>query len=172
MWSKQNRRGHIGRRLTEDKGARLVRYSKGSNQVCNRFFWHTPGADLWRLKLGSLCQMLQLTPDNYTDRMQDWYRPKWILKMGPIVESIKLREYPSFKALKLDYPEIREIPLEWLANPDFDLDTGPWPNPYREQARNTLFRPGWMRWTFATGESKESPFGGDSGRRRPLLQNN
>ena len=56
---------HIGQRLPEDKGARLVRYSQGTNRVSTRFFWHTPGADMWRAKLGTFCRMLNLNSDNY-----------------------------------------------------------------------------------------------------------
>lgn len=64
---------HIGQRLPEDKGVRLVRYSKGTNRFGTAFFWHTPGADLWRWKLGALCQSLGLTPENYTDKLPEWY---------------------------------------------------------------------------------------------------
>ena len=134
---------HIGKRLPEDKGARLVRYSRGTNRVSTRFFWHTPGADLWRLKLGALCRMLNLNSDNYTESFQAWYGKNWIQTLGPIVESIKLRAYPNFRAMQLDYPEIQIPPPELWANPDFDPFTGPWENQHPEQARETLFA-AWM----------------------------
>jgi hypothetical protein len=40
--------------------------------VSTRFFWQTPGADLWRLKLGALCRILALNSDNYTESFQSW----------------------------------------------------------------------------------------------------
>ena len=134
---------HIGNRLPEDKGARLVRYSKGTNRVSTNFFWNTPGASLWRLKLGTLCRMLNLNSDNYTEKLQDWYGKNWIQTLGPIVESIKLREYSNFRAMQLDYPEIVVTPMECLANPDFNSETGPWINPYPKQAHETLHA-AWM----------------------------
>jgi len=36
--------------------ARLVRYSKASSRVGTRFAWGSPGAWMWRSKLGAFCQ--------------------------------------------------------------------------------------------------------------------
>jgi hypothetical protein len=134
---------HIGNRLPEDKGARLVRYSRGTNRVSTRFFWHTPGADLWRLKLGALCRILALASDNYSESFQSWYGKRWIQTLGPIVESIKLRVYPNFRAMQMDYPELLNPPPQLMAKPDFDPLTNPWENIHPEQARETLYA-AWM----------------------------
>ena len=134
---------HIGDRLPEDKGARLVRYSRGTNRVSTRFFWHTPGADLWRMKLGALCRMLNLTSDNYAEMFQAWYGKTWIQIIGPLAESIRLHAYPSFRAMQLDYPEMVNPPPELMAKPDFDPLTGPWENPHPKDAQATLFA-AWM----------------------------
>lgn len=81
---------HIGQRLPEDKGARLVRYSKGANRVGTRFSWVSPGAVLWRSKLGAICRMLRLNPENYNEMLQEWFGRNWICYLGPVIESVKL----------------------------------------------------------------------------------
>ena len=86
---------HIGHRLPEDKGARLVRYSKGTNRVSTRFFWHTPGADLWRAKLGTFCRMLNLNSDNYQTFLKEWFGRNWVYHLSPLIQSIKLPEFYS-----------------------------------------------------------------------------
>jgi hypothetical protein len=87
---------HIGQRLPEDKGARLVRYSKGTNRVSTRFFWHTPGADMWRAKLGAFCRMLNLNSDNYQTFLKEWFGRNWVYHLRPLIQSIKLPEfYPA-----------------------------------------------------------------------------
>lgn len=40
--------------------------------------------------------------------------------MGPIVDSIKLRADPNFRAMQIDYAAMQNLPPELLANPDFD----------------------------------------------------
>jgi hypothetical protein len=134
---------HIGNRLPADKGARLVRYSRGTNRVSTRFFWHTPGADLWRLKLGALCRVLNLNSDNYAENLQDWFGNNWIQTLGPLVQSIRLRAYPNFRAMQMDYPEIKTPPPELWNKPDFDPFTGPWENQQSAQAHETLHA-AWM----------------------------
>lgn len=42
---------HMMERLQEDKGARLVSYSKGARHMNTKFSWFTPGAFLWRAKV-------------------------------------------------------------------------------------------------------------------------
>ncbi len=81
---------HIIHRLPEDKGARLVRYSKGTNRVSNRFFWCTPGADMWRAKLGTFCRSLNLNSDNYQESLKDWFGKNWVYQLRPLIVAIKL----------------------------------------------------------------------------------
>ena len=95
------------------------------------------------VKARALCRTLALNSDNYTESFQKWYGKRWIQTLGPIVESIKLRVYPSFLAMQMDYPEMQNPPLELVAKPDFDPLTGSWENIYTEHARETLYA-AWM----------------------------
>lgn len=68
---------HIGQRLPEDKGARLVRYSKRAGRVGTRFSWLSSGATMLRCKLGAFCQMLNLNPDNHKIFLKEWFGRNW-----------------------------------------------------------------------------------------------
>jgi hypothetical protein len=50
---------HIESRNPEDKGVRLVRYSKGSRAGTTRFQFQTPGSQEWRRKLATFAQIVQ-----------------------------------------------------------------------------------------------------------------
>ena len=84
---------HIGNRLPEDKGARLVRYSKGANRVGTRFSWVSSGAYMWRAKLGTFCRMLGLNSDNYKEFLKEWFGKNWVYHLRPLILSIKLPEF-------------------------------------------------------------------------------
>jgi hypothetical protein len=84
---------HIGQRLPEDKGARLVRYSKGTNKVGIRFSWTSAGAYLWRSKLGTFCRMLNLNSDNYKIFLKEWFGKNWVYHLRPLIDFIKLAEF-------------------------------------------------------------------------------
>jgi hypothetical protein len=84
---------HIGQRLPEDKGARLVRYSRGTNRAGTRFSWTSPGAYMWRSKLGTFCRMLGLTSDNYKELLKEWFGRNWVYNLGSLIQSIKLPEF-------------------------------------------------------------------------------
>jgi hypothetical protein len=43
---------HIGERRSDDKGARLVRYTVGARQVTSNFAWVSEGAKIWRRRVG------------------------------------------------------------------------------------------------------------------------
>jgi hypothetical protein len=92
---------HIGQRLPEDKGARLVRYSRGTNRAGTRFSWVSSGAMMWRAKLGAFCGMLHLNSDNYQEFLKEWFGRNWVYVLGPLIGSIKLPEfYPEEEASK------------------------------------------------------------------------
>jgi len=103
---------HIGQRLPEDKGVRLVRYSKGAAQWGCRFAWLTPGADLWRWKFGALASALGFNQDNATTKFKEWFGDNWIFVLRPIVESIRFEEYPTAKHAARDFPEA--VPVELM----------------------------------------------------------
>jgi hypothetical protein len=84
---------HIGQRLPEDKGARLVRYSKGTNRIGIRFSWASPGAYMWRSKLGTFCRMMNLNPDNYKIFLKEWFGKNWVYHLRPLILAIKLPEF-------------------------------------------------------------------------------
>jgi hypothetical protein len=84
---------HIGQRLPEDKGARLVRYSKGTNRVGTRFSWVSQGAYMWRSKLGAFCRSLHLNSDNYQTFLKEWFGKHWVYHLRPLINSIKLPEF-------------------------------------------------------------------------------
>lgn len=84
---------HVGQRLPEDKGARLVRYSKGTNRVSTGFAWNSPGAAMWRAKLGVFCRMLGLNSDNYQTFLKEWFGRNWVYHLRPLILSIKLPEF-------------------------------------------------------------------------------
>ncbi len=81
---------HIGQRLPEDKGVKLVRYSQGTNRVGTRFSWASPGARKWRAKLGAFCLILNYTPDNYQERLKVDFGKRWAHRLRPLIESIQL----------------------------------------------------------------------------------
>jgi hypothetical protein len=87
---------HIGQRLPEDKGARLVRYSKGASRAGTRFSWvMSPGARMWRAKLGAFCRMLGLNSDNYKEFLNEWFGRNWVYHLGSLIYAIKLPEFYS-----------------------------------------------------------------------------
>ncbi|MBU6400727.1 MAG: hypothetical protein KGS61_10435, partial [Verrucomicrobia bacterium] len=129
---------HIEHRLPEDKGARLVRYSRGTNRARAQFSWCTPGAALWRTKLGLLCRALGLTSDNYTEQLREWYGPRWCHTLAPMVDSIKPLVYPSFWTLQKDFLKLEPPPKELWDDPDCNPNTGGWMNPDPDQARQSL----------------------------------
>jgi hypothetical protein len=49
---------HMMRRKDEDKGARLVSYSKGSSVMNTKFSWVTEGAAIWRTKVKSFAYFI------------------------------------------------------------------------------------------------------------------
>lgn len=49
---------HIEARKDEDKGARLVAYSKGARVAVTRFSWVSPGAATWRRKVRTFAWMM------------------------------------------------------------------------------------------------------------------
>lgn len=99
---------HIGQRLPEDKGARLVRYSRGTNRASTRFAWNTLGAYMWRAKLGTFCRMLALNSDNYQQFLKEWFGRNWVYRLGPLIDSIKLPEFDPVEECSLS------VRVAWL----------------------------------------------------------
>lgn len=63
---------NIESRLPEDKGARLVRYSKGSKAGNNRFMFHSEGSSEWRRKVAIFVEILKHRyPDETIEELTD-----------------------------------------------------------------------------------------------------
>lgn len=71
---------HIGQRIAEDKGVRLVSYSKGARAATTRFAWASPGAAEWRRKVASFVGAsfeLGLIAEPSFRGMRDTYGARW-----------------------------------------------------------------------------------------------
>jgi hypothetical protein len=83
---------HIGNRETADKGARLVRYSRGTNHFSSRFSWNTPNAKLWRRKLQLFAERFGFTSENYSEGFRQQFGDRWLFHLNPLVQSIELSQ--------------------------------------------------------------------------------
>ena len=71
---------HIGQRVAEDKGVRLVSYSRGARAATTRFAWASPGAAEWRRKVASFVGAsfeLGLIAEPSFRGMRDAYGARW-----------------------------------------------------------------------------------------------
>jgi len=72
---------HMDNRKWEDKGARLVRYSRGSKAGTNAFMFVSPGSADWRRKLATYAAIVQArNPDVKVETMSDLTAllgPRW-----------------------------------------------------------------------------------------------
>jgi hypothetical protein len=70
----------------EDKGARLVRYSRGARKWSCRFASLGPGATVWRRKLAAFCRVSGL---NWS-QLRETFGPRWAWHLAPILDCILL----------------------------------------------------------------------------------
>lgn len=99
---------HIHQRNAEDKGARLVAYSKNVASSSTRFAYRSVGSHLGRLKLASLAEALGYTQDNYAEAFRRDYGAKWMYWLGPYIKGISLAVYPTIFHLIKDEPQWRD----------------------------------------------------------------
>jgi hypothetical protein len=106
---------HLGCRLEEDKGVRLVTYSKQfARKVSPRFDWLSPGADLWRLKLAHFAKAQGFTDANYRVRMIERFGSKWAYRLKDVISRLILPSYPSIRHWAKEFPEdIERCPEFW-----------------------------------------------------------
>ena len=73
---------HIEARQTDNKGVRLVRYSKGARAGTTRFQFQSPGSQEWRRKLSTFAQIVQAQhPDEKVSELKDLTRvlgKRWV----------------------------------------------------------------------------------------------
>jgi hypothetical protein len=77
---------HLQKRKPEDKGARLVRYSKGARRWSCRFASLGPGATVWRRKLATFCRISGLS----WNQLAEIFGPRWAWHLAPILDCILL----------------------------------------------------------------------------------
>jgi hypothetical protein len=89
---------HIGARKTEDKGVRMVNYSRGWIKNSCRIAWNTPNAKEWRFKLETFAARHGCT-ELY--QLEEFLCPGWAYKYQqeifntPVHEELKPIEYRS-----------------------------------------------------------------------------
>ena len=77
---------HLQKRKPEDKGARLVRYSKGARRWSCRFASLGAGATVWRRKLATFCRVSGLN----WNQLREIFGPRWAWHLAPILDCILL----------------------------------------------------------------------------------
>lgn len=99
---------HIECRPEEDKGARLVEYTKGARSWSTRFGFNTVGGRLWREKCAELAKAIKLGEADFSKRLGR----RWCFKAEKIIRRIKLPEYWSEEAGLLDVAQwsLRDFP--------------------------------------------------------------
>ena len=129
---------HINKRRLDDKGARLLAYSKGVAASSSRFSFQSPGSDVSRKKLMHLATGLGFTAENYPAKFQMHFGKKWMYHLGPIIKTITLPVYETVLHLAKDFPDM-DIPDEykWTCR-EFSRDD--FPRLHRESLRNALHR--------------------------------
>lgn len=83
---------HVTERLPEDKGARLVRYSRGARVGTTRFQFNSPGASEWRRKVATFAEIVQTNnPHEVIADISDLSRfigPRWAYHYGDFIRSL------------------------------------------------------------------------------------
>lgn len=90
-------------RRPEDKGMRLVRYTRGTNYCRATFSWFTPGGRLWRWQVGRFAQK-HGCPD--LDALADKFGSRWAYKLSE--EIMGQPDEPKNPALLKVWRETRE----------------------------------------------------------------
>ena len=103
---------HITQRKAEDKGARLVGYSKGVPSSSSKFAFDSVRGQLHRRKLAILAGALGFTESHYSEQFRRDYGRSWMYWLGPHIKRIVLPVYPTFAHLCADFEEWRDHPDE------------------------------------------------------------
>jgi hypothetical protein len=80
------------------KGARWVRYSKGWRSALSQFAWASPGGWCHRKKLALFSESAKL---EYSE-LAEAFGAKWAFKLGDILKSIAILEYPDMRHVLAD----------------------------------------------------------------------
>jgi len=119
---------HLEKRRDDDKGARLVRYSVAARHVSQNFAWVTPGAKLWRERVGEITHALG--SDDMTIIKAKW-GDRWAYNAREQICTADIYQWREFilhlatteggtvhrKALR-DHGELTGV--SWLSSDDMD----------------------------------------------------
>lgn len=103
---------NIGARKQEDRGARLVRYSRGTARYSCRFAWNSIGAFLWRKKIELLVRVTRARTGEGEHCFAKWFGVRWAYKILPVVNMLKLDVYPTGAHYNRDHPWEYPVPHE------------------------------------------------------------
>jgi hypothetical protein len=87
---------HVGQRLQEDKGSRVVRFigfKAGDRRCSSRFSWNTDNAWLWRHKLKAWAARQDIED---TDQLKALFGPRWAHFLAPTILAMPIEDcFPS-----------------------------------------------------------------------------
>lgn len=84
---------HVSSRKDEDKGVRLVRYSRGARAGTTRFQFHSVGAASWRSKVAVFAEIVRCTLGEDINDISDLARvlgPRWAYRHREYILAIEL----------------------------------------------------------------------------------
>lgn len=94
---------HMTNRLKEDKGARLVSYSRGTRAGSTRFSWCGVKGWLWRAKYRQFAERLGFDDE---ESFKAWayqeYGPKWAYKLAKAIAAELLSAWPTARHAEED----------------------------------------------------------------------
>lgn len=100
-------------RQAEDKGARMVEYSRNASRCCSlRFSWLSPGSWVWRHKVGLLAAALKVLRVRIKD-LADYKRvfgSRWAYYLAPIFAAMQLPSYPTKAHAVADGLDVSMLP--------------------------------------------------------------
>jgi hypothetical protein len=93
---------HIGSRKEEDKGVRLVSYSRNWPRSTAHFQWNTPNAKLFRLKLCIYAESLGFSK---IEHFRWKHGLNWAWKLAPYIHEINPEQRSWYRSLRPPQPE-------------------------------------------------------------------
>ena len=90
---------HMGQRVEADKGARLVRYSKGARAGSTRFAWAGCKGWLWRKKLAQWAERHGYASD---EALKAQFGPKWAYRLAKVIAAEAVDVYPTWEHARAD----------------------------------------------------------------------
>jgi hypothetical protein len=107
---------HIGGRKDEDKGVRLVSYSKNWPRSNANFQWHTPNSQLWRKNLKAFAEFFECYS---LLALKERFGPRWAYHLAESIiegnwpERLAAKRAVEKNSVKVVYPE-DEFMIEYI----------------------------------------------------------